>query len=94
MTAHQELGHVKSQILDKAESMLGQWSHGPRAGRWLLRVPGGRLGGRTQGDQHHLAAVVSYDTMREKQREIRGEKRAWRGLNCFFLSCFFTPFNR
>lgn len=30
--AHQELRQVKSQILDKAESMLGQWSHATQTG--------------------------------------------------------------
>lgn len=42
---HQKLGHVKSQILDKAEWMLSHWSHASQAGGWLLRAPTGSLGG-------------------------------------------------
>lgn len=43
-TTHQELGHVKSQILDKAESMLRQRRHATRTGLQVLGGLGG-LGG-------------------------------------------------
>lgn len=58
--AHQKLGHVKSQILDKAESMLSQRSHATQEGLVVLRGLWDTSADRTQGDQDHLAAVMSY----------------------------------
>lgn len=73
LVAHQELGHVKSQILDKVESMLGQQSHATQAGLWVHRGIGDTLADRTQGDQHRLAAVMSYKTIQGGRRQEERE---------------------
>lgn len=72
LSAHQELGHVKRQILNKAELMLGQWRHVNQMGLWLL---GDTSGDWAQGDQHHFAAVMSY-----KRHKKQGWEERKRGL--------------
>lgn len=82
VSAHQKLGHVKSQILDKAESMLSQWSHSTQTGVSVQGGLGDTSADWTQGDQHHLATVMGYKKIqrgtqtkrvkREKTRETEG----------------------
>lgn len=57
--AYQKLGHVKSQILDKTEAMLCQWSHMTNMTREVVWGLGAVVPNGAQSDEHYLTAVMS-----------------------------------
>lgn len=76
---YQELGHVKSQILDEAESVLSYWTYVSQTGLVVLRGFEKSWTEGTQGDKHHLAAVMSC-----KSGEAHSDE--WSSLNTH-ISC-------